>query len=166
MNSLLRRFALPCLVALLALGLLACGDEGGGETDVAQSDFAAVTEAPDDAQEGGTLDVIAAGDVDFMDPGAAYYQFSYMVLYPMHRPLYSWEPAETDLPNPDLAAGEPGDLEGQQDDHDRDPRRRPLQPAGGPGGDLGRRRVRDRARPDAGRSERLPPGLLQRARGL
>ncbi len=106
MNSLLRRFALPCLVALLALGLLACGDEGGGETDVAQSDFAAVTEAPDDAQEGGTLDVIAAGDVDFMDPGAAYYQFSYMVLYPMHRPLFSWEPAETELPSPDLAAGE------------------------------------------------------------
>ncbi len=106
MDSLLRRLTLPCLVVVAAAGLAACGEEGGGEADVAQSDFPAPTAPPDDAQEGGTLEVISAGDVDFMDPGAAYYQFSYMVLYPMHRPLFSWEPAETESPNPDLAAGE------------------------------------------------------------
>ena len=34
---------------------------------------------PDDAQQGGDLTVLAAGDVDYIDPGAAYYQFTYMV---------------------------------------------------------------------------------------
>ena len=38
-----------------------------------------MTAAPDDAKEGGELNVLAAGDIDYMDPGAAYYQFTYMV---------------------------------------------------------------------------------------
>ena len=34
------------------------------------------TAAPDGAQQGGDLTVIAASDVDYIDPGAAYYQFT------------------------------------------------------------------------------------------
>jgi peptide/nickel transport system substrate-binding protein len=107
MESLIRRLVPAVLVALLAFGVAACGDDDDGDGDVTATEFEPVVAAPDDAPEGGTLDVIAAGDVDYMDPGAAYYNFSYMVLYPMHRPLFSWEPAETEFPNPDLAAGEP-----------------------------------------------------------
>jgi peptide/nickel transport system substrate-binding protein len=103
-KSSLRRLALVSVV-ILAAGVASC-DDNEASTEVAQSDFAPVTAAPDDAAEGGTLEVIAAGDVD-LDPGVAYFQFSYMVLYPMHRPLFSWEPTEARHPNPDLAAGEP-----------------------------------------------------------
>ena len=42
-------------------------------------EFAPVTEPPEDAENGGTLEVIAADDVDYIDPGAQYYQFSYMI---------------------------------------------------------------------------------------
>ena len=35
--------------------------------------------APASAKKGGTLTVLANGDVDYIDPGAAYYQPTYMV---------------------------------------------------------------------------------------
>jgi peptide/nickel transport system substrate-binding protein len=99
---------LAALFAALALSLAACGgddDDGGG--GVSESDFPAQTAPPDDAKKGGTLTVIAAGDVDYMDPGAAYYQFTYMIDDAMCRKLLSWQPDDVDAPSPDLAAGEP-----------------------------------------------------------
>jgi len=59
----------------------------------------------DDAKSGGTLKVIANGDVDYIDPGATYYQYAYMFMYAMHRPLFSWKPEDTLEPSPDLATG-------------------------------------------------------------
>ncbi len=56
------------------------------------SKFAPPTAAPDNAKKGGTLEVIAAGDVDYIDPGAAYYQFTYMVTSATQRALLSWQP--------------------------------------------------------------------------
>lgn len=99
-----RRRALPGLLAVLAALLAACGDDAS--TDVGRGDFPPVTAPPDDASAGGTLEVIAAGDAD-LDPGTAYYELSYMVLYPMHRPLFSYAPQEARRPVPDLAAGRP-----------------------------------------------------------
>ena len=66
--------ALGAIVAL-ALTVSACGDDddstsGSASTSTAGDDFAPPTEAPSDAQEGGELTVIAASDVDYIDPGA------------------------------------------------------------------------------------------------
>ena len=75
--------ALGAIVAL-ALAVSACGSDDSGDSSSsssssASSEFAPPTEAPSDAQQGGDLTVIAACDVDYIDPGAAYYQFTYMV---------------------------------------------------------------------------------------
>jgi peptide/nickel transport system substrate-binding protein len=56
------------------------------------------------AQGGATF--LAAGDVDYLDPGQTYYTFGYMVTYAVNRPLYSFKPGQAD-PVPDLAAGAP-----------------------------------------------------------
>lgn len=101
--------ALGAIVAL-ALTASACGDDdddsGGGDTSSAQSEYPAPTAAPDDAKEGGELTVIAASDVDYIDPGAQYYQFSYMVSAATQSPLVSYAPNDTE-PQPLLAAEEP-----------------------------------------------------------
>jgi peptide/nickel transport system substrate-binding protein len=101
--------ALAALLALATMSLVACGDEGGDSTDLsqAQKEFAPVTKPPEDAEEGGTLEVIAADDVDYIDPGPQYYQFSYMISQAMHRTLVAWPPDETDEPQPDLAEAQP-----------------------------------------------------------
>jgi peptide/nickel transport system substrate-binding protein len=115
MRSRLRWLIVACTVAALALTASACGgddDDGdggiseAGETGIPEQ-YAAPTEAPDDAQEGGDLTVIATDDVDYMDPGAAYYQFTYMVTSASHRALLSWRPPDIAEPVPDLAEEEP-----------------------------------------------------------
>lgn len=105
MTRSLLRALLAVAFAALALALGACGDDddegakAGGESSVP-------TSAPSDAKRGGTLEVLAAADVDHIDPGAAYYQFTYMLSYATQRPLYSYPPAEED-PQPDFAVGPP-----------------------------------------------------------
>jgi peptide/nickel transport system substrate-binding protein len=53
-----------------------------------------------------TITVLSAGDVDYLDPGLAYYQFSYEVLYPIDRPLISYKAGSTSY-QPDMAASMP-----------------------------------------------------------
>ena len=107
MRMLLLRLLLPVLIIGFATGLAACGgDDDDGET---QGGFAPPTAAPEDAQTGGSLEVLAAADVDYIDPGAAYYQFSYMIDFATQRPLFSWPPPVTRTPQPDLAA-QPGEI--------------------------------------------------------
>ena len=69
--------------------------------------FAAPTEAPADAQEGGDLTVIAASDVDYIDPGAAYYQYSFMVDAATQSPLEAYAPPDVEEPTPALAEEAP-----------------------------------------------------------
>ena len=38
-------------------------------------------------QAGGTITVLSAGDVDHIDPGQAYYSFTYEISYATQRPL-------------------------------------------------------------------------------
>src|SRR5919106_1267565 len=90
--------------ALLAVAFVLAA--GGAETAVPE-EFAAVTAAPDGAKEGGELTVLAAGDIDYMDPGGAYYQFTYMVTQATQRNLLNWQPDDVDEPTPDLAESEP-----------------------------------------------------------
>jgi peptide/nickel transport system substrate-binding protein len=63
--------------------------------------------APANARRGGTLTVIAQGDVDFIDPGAAYYQPTYMLDLAADSPLMGWPPNDTAAPVPLLASGQP-----------------------------------------------------------
>lgn len=85
----------------LSLGLTACGadDEGdsggGGGGDGGSA-----------GKKGGKLTVLNAGDFEYPDPGASYYQFDYMVHYATTRPLYSYKPDQASQPpTPDLASG-------------------------------------------------------------
>jgi peptide/nickel transport system substrate-binding protein len=102
-------------VTALVFALQACGDEDddGGDTESPTSatgvpeEFAPPTAAPEGAQEGGELTVLASDDIDYMDPGAAYYQFTYMVTSAGHRALLSWQPDDTTEPTPDLAEAQP-----------------------------------------------------------
>jgi peptide/nickel transport system substrate-binding protein len=116
MRSKLRLLIAIGFVAALTLGAWACGgdddDDGdggaaaAGETGIPE-EFAAPTAAPDGAQDGGDLTVLATDDVDYMDPGAAYYQFTYMVTSATQRALLSWRPPDVEQPVPDLAEAEP-----------------------------------------------------------
>jgi peptide/nickel transport system substrate-binding protein len=108
MRSKLLWVLVPGVLLALALAMSACGssDEGGTSASI-ENKFPPPTAAPDGAQKGGDLVVLAAGDVDYIDPGAAYYQFSYMVDSATQRQLQSWAPDDVLKPTPDLATGEP-----------------------------------------------------------
>jgi peptide/nickel transport system substrate-binding protein len=58
------------------------------------------------AKDGGTITVLSAGDVDHIDPGQAYYSFSYEVTYATQRPLLAYRPGSVTA-IPDLAASMP-----------------------------------------------------------
>jgi peptide/nickel transport system substrate-binding protein len=116
MRQMLLRAILLGTVAVASLALAACGSDGSsdssgsasaGSSDSTQAQYAAPTEAPSDAQQGGDLTVIAASDVDYIDPGAQYYQFSYMVSSATQSPLVSWAPADVEKPTPLLATADP-----------------------------------------------------------
>jgi peptide/nickel transport system substrate-binding protein len=91
---------------LLSLALVAAGcggDEGGGD----DSSPVAGGGSPTEGKQGGDVTFLAAGDIDYLDPGQTYYTFGYMVQYAVNRPLYSFEPTNGEEPVPDLADGEP-----------------------------------------------------------
>jgi peptide/nickel transport system substrate-binding protein len=105
------RLLLPALlVAGLAVVLASCGGGGGStsgeESAGIPSEFKAPTAAPDNAAKGGTLTELNEGDIDYMDPGAAYYQVTYSVDLAAQRTLMGWPPDATQ-PVPDLADGQP-----------------------------------------------------------
>ena len=101
------RLPLFLLGMLLALMLVVAGC--GGDDDEGTSDSGSTTQegAPAEGQKGGDITFLAAGDVDYLDPGQSYYTFGYMVGYATHRPLYSFTPEDSTTPVPDLADGEP-----------------------------------------------------------
>ena len=104
-----RRFLSGAAAVVLAAVISACG--GGGDENTSSSfgdQFPAPTAAPDGAQQGGDLNVLAAGDVDYIDPGAAYYQFSYMIDSATQRQLRVVAARRRrQSPTPDIAADEP-----------------------------------------------------------
>lgn len=58
---------------------------------------------------GGVLDVLASGDVDYLDPNISYYPLAYGVLHTFARQLYAFPASagRTTRPVPDLATGAP-----------------------------------------------------------
>jgi peptide/nickel transport system substrate-binding protein len=93
------------MLAALAMFVAACGssskNNGGSTTGQTQQT------APASAKPGGKLTYLAAGDVDYIDPGQTYYTFGYMVAYATNRTLYSFKPDDSVNPVPDLATGKP-----------------------------------------------------------
>jgi peptide/nickel transport system substrate-binding protein len=93
---------LLAVAAALALVVAGCG----GDDDDAEESATGPT-GQQEAKRGGDLQVLYNGDVDFLDPGATYYQYGFLVAYAVHRPLYSYKPDDAKTPTPDLAEAPP-----------------------------------------------------------
>src|SRR5436190_23994539 len=96
------------VTALLAVALVAAVAAGcGSNSKSSSSSGTAPTSAPASAKKGGTLTMLASGDVDNnLDPGYSYYQYDFILDNDLHRTLYRYKPNDTTKPSPDLAAGE------------------------------------------------------------
>ena len=98
-----------CSAALLALMLsltvVACGSDSSSDTSTKVG--AVPAEQSLTGKTGGKLTVLASSDVDYIDPGAAYYQFTFMVTGATQRSLYSFGPDDAIDPVPDLATDAP-----------------------------------------------------------
>lgn len=115
------RAVLPALLVPLALLVAACGSSGsssgsggggssGGSSSAVskeQAKFPPQTAAPSGAKRGGTLTLLGNGDVDYIDPGAAYYQPTYTIDFAVDSPLMGWPPSDSAAPKPLLASGAP-----------------------------------------------------------
>jgi peptide/nickel transport system substrate-binding protein len=87
----------------LTLGVAACGgddDDGGGEQSTNQG-------TPAEGKKGGKLTALWASDVDFIDPGIAYYQVSNIVHRATQSPLYLPKVDDAATPDPMLAETDP-----------------------------------------------------------
>jgi peptide/nickel transport system substrate-binding protein len=115
---------LPGLLAVASIGLVACGGSSSSNTSgssgssggsssssskVAQTvaKYKPLLSPPADSKKGGTLTVLANGDVDYIDPGAAYYQPTYMIDQAVDSTLMGWPTTDTAAPVPLLAASAP-----------------------------------------------------------
>ena len=106
MQPRLRALLITLVAAISAIALAACGSDDDS-SGVSGDDFAPTTEAPGDAVEGGSLDVISAGFFDYLDPGAAFYNYTYVFTNAAHRGLMGWQPGDEGEPSPDLASDDP-----------------------------------------------------------
>jgi peptide/nickel transport system substrate-binding protein len=96
-----RRTAVVVGMAAGALALVAAGCGGGSTSGVQGASHTLVQ-----GKKGGTITMLSNGDVDHIDPGQAYYQFTYAITYITQRPLLAYKPNSV-KPVPDLAASMP-----------------------------------------------------------
>src|SRR4051794_16738451 len=105
----MRRVSLGSLVAafiaVLALVAAGCGSDSSSSSD--KGSAAPGGAKVGEGKQGGAVTFLAAGDVDFLDPGQTYYTFGYMVAFAVNRTLYSFKPGDSTTPVPDLATGDP-----------------------------------------------------------
>src|SRR3954452_1176618 len=95
------------LIAVFAVVVAGCGGDDSSSGGSSSGGDKSANNAPVEGKQGGKLTFLAAGDVDYLDPGQTYYTFGYQVLYPTNRPLYSFAPQDKDKPRADLAEGDP-----------------------------------------------------------
>src|SRR4051812_3581892 len=101
------RFALAGVLSTLAFVVAACGGSDDSSSSTKSSSAQQTKKAADaPAKKGGKITMLAASDVDFVDPGHTYYTFGEMVTLATNRPLYSFKPDDANKPVPDLADGE------------------------------------------------------------
>jgi peptide/nickel transport system substrate-binding protein len=91
------------LLSALLVVLAGCGSSKKGSTT--KSTATPSSQPPAQAKKGGALTVFYNADVDYIDPGATYYQYGFNVAYATQRPLFSFKPNDTTGNSPDLAAG-------------------------------------------------------------
>ncbi len=107
MKRSLRWALLASVISALALFVAACGGDdnggGGGGSNADSGEGSAIKEG----KQGGALTFLAAGDVDYMDPGQSYYTFGFMVGNSVNRTLYAYKPDDSVTAIPDLAEGKP-----------------------------------------------------------
>ncbi len=106
-SGLVRLGSLLAVVSVVGVGCGGSSSEDQAETPSLVKELAGETAPPSDAEAGGDLSVLASSDVDYVDPGAVYYQFGYMVTNATQRTLLGWAPDDTVEPSPDLAAEAP-----------------------------------------------------------
>lgn len=106
MRKLKLSWLLPVLLLALAMVAVGCGGDDEGDSGDSGSQVAGGGKA-EEGKQGGAVTFLAAGDVDYLDPGQTYYTFGYMVHYAVNRTLYGFKPTEADTPIPDIAEGEP-----------------------------------------------------------
>src|SRR4051812_38143105 len=96
-----RRLAAVSLAAVASLTLAACSSGGGTVSGSGGATATPVT--------GGTLNMLGAGDVDFMDPNISYYSVGYLNLRMWSRQLFTYpaEDGKTTTAVPDLATQTP-----------------------------------------------------------
>ena len=93
------------VVTALAMFAAACGGSNNNKRQRCQQDHR--WHVVKQGKQGGKLTMLAAGDVDYIDPGQTYYQWGYAVQYVDNRTLYSFKPDDSVNPVPDLATGRP-----------------------------------------------------------
>ncbi|HEY5046003.1 MAG TPA: ABC transporter substrate-binding protein [Solirubrobacteraceae bacterium] len=96
------------LAGALVLGLAACGSSGsvsgGSGITVAKGIQTPQSEAQSGGKRGGTLTVLNQTDFEQVDPGQAYFNIDYQVIYATQRPLFSYKPNTFANPSPDMAS--------------------------------------------------------------
>ncbi|MGN6130586.1 MAG: ABC transporter substrate-binding protein [Nocardioidaceae bacterium] len=87
---------------MLTLTAAACGGGGGGGQSAPGQNG---TQETANAVKGGTLNMLGAGDVDYMDPNVSYYSIGYLNLRMWSRQLFTYpaDPNKVTTPVPDLA---------------------------------------------------------------
>ena len=110
-----RQLAAAAIAGAFALGLAACGStssiSGGSGIAVAKGVQTPRTEPQSGGRRGGTLTVLNHTDFEQLDPGLAYYNIDYEVVYATQRPLFSYKPNTFSEPSPDMAS-EPAQISG------------------------------------------------------
>jgi peptide/nickel transport system substrate-binding protein len=98
--------ALTAVLASLVVVLAACGSSSSGASSSPTSSSTSSAGTP---QVGGTLNMVGASDVDYMDPNISYYSVGYTGLRMWSRQLYSYPAVvgQTTTVEPDLATAMP-----------------------------------------------------------
>ncbi|HEU5043195.1 MAG TPA: ABC transporter substrate-binding protein, partial [Nocardioidaceae bacterium] len=102
MSGTKRRITGVVAVCTLAMTAAACSGGGGGSTNPGSGNS---TESTGQPVRGGTLNMLGAGDVDFMDPNISYYSIGYLGLRMWSRQLFTYpaDPNRTTTAVPDIA---------------------------------------------------------------
>jgi peptide/nickel transport system substrate-binding protein len=97
-------------IGAVGLGLTACSNASTGGTGGSASGSSAGAAAV----RGGTLNMLGAGDVDYMDPNISYYSIGYLGLRPWSRQLFTYPAVngQTTKAVPDIATTMPTDGNG------------------------------------------------------
>jgi len=99
-------------LAVLAMAAAACGSSGSSNNSTSNVSLTNGLQAVNGGgtpHRGGTLNMIGAGDVDYMDYNASYYTIGYLAQRLWDRNLYAYPaiPGKVTTPAPDLATGLP-----------------------------------------------------------